>query len=92
MAERDTKDLGERTVLRVRLGPEAQEAAEAVAKLIPLPLNSVLTLGVMLLAAQFAPFIHDKGLSLDLLEEELRSLFAEARRVVPTSPAPPRKS
>jgi hypothetical protein len=87
----DTKNLGNRSKLIVRLGPSAFDYAVAIAKLTAMPINSVVVLGVCLLGAQFAPLIAARGLSLDILEEEMRALFAEARRVVETKPAPPRK-
>lgn len=87
-----TKNLGERLKVWVRLGPETRAMLAEIAKLVPLTETSVVALSIAMLAAQFAPLLARRGLSLDVLEEEARALFADARRVVNSTPAPPRKS
>lgn len=82
-----TKDFGQRRRLPLRFAPATTDAAEQLAQLIPTSVNTIFALGVLMLSAQFAPLLVSRGLSLDLLEEEMRSLFADARRVVETRPA-----
>lgn len=90
MSQRETKNFGKRGRIGVRLGPQTEAQMEAIAKLVPLPSNAVISLGVILLAAQFAPLILDQGLSLELLEEEMHDIFADAKRVVRTEEIKPK--
>lgn len=87
----ETKNLGRRRKVPVRLGPRMEEAVLDMAKLTNLPANSVIAAAVATLRATFAPLIDRNTLSLEQLEEELAGHFEEARRVVASRPAQPRK-
>lgn len=79
-----TRNLGDRTNNFVRAKPEIQEAIILAARTIGVPANTIWVFAGALLLAQFAPVLADKGLNLDQLEEAVRELFADARRVVET--------
>lgn len=86
-----TKNLGKRLYRQIRLGPETSLQANRIARAIPLPENSVYAVAIAMMAAQFAPLLEVSALSLDVLEDEVKSLFRAARRVIQASPVPRKK-
>lgn len=90
-APKNTKNLGERDVERVRLSEGVAAHLEAMAVACGVPRNVIVNMAIVLLASQTAPLRAGGGLSLDVLDEEVRFLLADAKRVVSTVEAPLRK-
>lgn len=89
---KNTKNLGDRDVERVRLGEGVSTHLEAMAVACGVSRNVIVNMAIVLLAAQTAPLRAAGGLSLDVLDEEVRFLLAGAKRVVATVEAPIRKA